>query len=136
LSVSNELQLLASLKYYKNRQNYIQKSLYHLFELSKNFKRTRVDLIELIIQLMRIHSKSQSVQLAATTCIFNLTRQDLHKNIPDTVLSQIVNVIINSMQIYPSTAIVCLFYACSLFGLFFGLIDFQSLSCKKTVYLF
>ena len=103
---SSEPQLMASLKYYKNRHNYVQKSLYHLFELSRSFRETRVPFLEMIIELMYIHSKIQSVQLVATTCIFNLTRQDMYKSIPLNVLSRIITVIISVMQAYPSTAIV------------------------------
>ncbi len=103
---SSEHQLMASLKYYKNRHNYVQKSLYHLFELSRSFRETRVPFLEMIIELMYIHSKIQSVQLVATTCIFNLTRQDMYKSIPLNVLSRIITVIISVMQAYPSTAIV------------------------------
>ena len=87
----------------------MQKSLYHLFELSKNFKESRVGLLALIVELMQIHSKSQSVQLAATTCIFNLTRQELQKNIQVPLLSQTVQIILKSMLYYPSTAIVSAF---------------------------
>ena len=97
---------MASLKYYKNRHNYIQKALYHLFELSRSFRETRVPLIELIVELMHIHGKSQSVQLAATTCIYNLTRQEMPKAIPVQVLSHTVHVILSAMQSYPSTSIV------------------------------
>ena len=103
---SSEHQLMASLKYYKNRHNYVQKSLYHLFELSRNFRETRVQFLEMIVELMYIHNKTQSIQLVATTCIFNLTRQEMYKSVPLPILSQIINVIISVMQAYPSTAIV------------------------------
>ena len=131
---SSEHQLMASLKYYKNRHNYIQKSLYHLFELSRNFRETRVPFLETIVELMYTHSKTQSVQLVATTCIYNLTRQDMYKSVPLYVLSQIINVIINVMQAYPSTAIVIF-----LFDLMFEIQNLLSLylffkSCKKIVY--
>jgi hypothetical protein len=103
---SSEHQLMASLKYYKNRHNYVQKTLYHLFELSRSFRETRVPFLEMIIELMYIHSKIQSVQLVATTCIFNLTRQDMYKCVPLNVISRIITVIISVMQAYPNTAIV------------------------------
>lgn len=106
---SNESQLIASLKQYKTRNIYVQKALYHLFILSRNFQETKIELLELIGELMQIHSKSQGVQLAATTCIFNLTRMNMYTNIPSSVLSQIINSILSTMVNYPNTIIVCFF---------------------------
>ena len=65
---SSEHQLMASLKYYKNRHNYVQKSLYHLFELSRSFRETRVPFLEMIIELMYIHSKIQSILSCRLKC--------------------------------------------------------------------
>lgn len=64
---------------------------------------TRVDLLQLILELMHIHSKSQSVQLAATTCVYNLTKQNLYALIPSSVLSQVINTITTTMLNYPCT---------------------------------
>ena len=103
---ATESQLIASLKYYKTRHNYIQKALYHLFELSRNYQETRVDLLQLIIELMHIHIKSQSVQLTATTCVYNLTKQNLCINIPNSLLTNTVNTILTVMQNYPNSIVV------------------------------
>lgn len=103
---STESQLISSLRHYKTRHIYVQKALYHLFMLTKNYQTTRVDLIQIVIDLMQIHSKSQSVQLAATTCIFNLTRQNLFMNLSANVLTQIINTILATMLNYPNTLIV------------------------------
>lgn len=76
-----------------------------MFSLTKNTQQTRVDLLELIVELMRIHSKSQSVQLAATTCIFNLTQHNCYEQIPANLLTQIVNTVLINMQSFPNNVV-------------------------------
>lgn len=113
---STEAQLVSSLKYYKTRHVYIQKALCHLFMLTRNYQETRVDLLQIVLDLMQIHSKSQSVQLAATTCIYNLTRNNLYVNIPSNVLTQIINIILSAMANYPNISVLqknCLFILCN-----------------------
>ena len=100
---STEPQLVASLRYYKTRHFYIQKSLCHLYMQTKNAHESRPDLLQLIDELMHIHNKSQSVQLAATTCIYNLTRQSLYARVSPSLLTQIINTIIATMLSYPNT---------------------------------
>lgn len=99
---SNEAQVIASLKTYKNRLIYIQKALYHLYLLTRGLQETRLDLLDLIMELMQIHSKSQSVQLAATTCIFNQTKANMYTNVPAHMLSNIINMVLNTMISYPN----------------------------------
>ena len=77
-----------------------------MFELSRNYQETRVDLLQLIIELMHIHIKSQSVQLTATTCVYNLTKQNLCINIPNSLLTNTVNTILTVMQNYPNSIVV------------------------------
>ncbi len=97
--------MIASLKCYKSRHLYVQRALNRLFLLTKNFEETRTDLLLLIIELMQIHNKSQSVQLAATSCVFNLTWQKMNLNnkIPAYIISQIINSILITMQNFPNT---------------------------------
>ena len=103
---STEAQLISSLKHYKPRHNYIQNALYHLFVITRNYEQTRCDILELIIELMNLHNKSQSVQLAATTCICNLTRENLYTAIPKAFLTQIVNSVVTTMQNFPNSILV------------------------------
>ena len=100
---STEQQLISSLKYYKTRHLYIQKALNRLYALTKSFQETRIDLLLLIIELMLIHNKSQSVQLAATSCIFNLTWQKLNPTIPNYIITQIINTVLTTMQNFPNS---------------------------------
>lgn len=102
---STEQQLISSLKYYKTRHLFVQKALNRLFVLTRNFQETRLDLLVLIIELMHAHKLSQSVQLAATSCIFNLTWQKLHLKpcIPSYILTQIINTVLNTMAHFPNT---------------------------------
>lgn len=103
---SNERQIVAALRTYKNRVAYIQKALYHLYILSRGFDETRLDLLELIVELMHVHAKSQGVQLAATTCVFNLTKVNMYTSLPGQVLGQIINTVLNTMANYPNCAAV------------------------------
>jgi len=122
---STESQLMSSLSFYKSRHVYVQKSLYHMFSLTKNMPNTRIDLLELILELMRIHSKSQSVQLAATTCIFNLTQQNCYAQIPADLLTQIVNSVLINMQSFPNNVVIV--QLARIFNLFY----FKQISLRK-----
>ncbi|CAF0733697.1 unnamed protein product [Brachionus calyciflorus] len=113
---STEQQILSSLKYYKSRQTYLQRALYNLFTLTKNYCETRQDLVQNIIEIMILNIKSQSIQLAATTCIYNLTKHNLYLNLPAHLLTQLINTILTIMHSYPNSLILqknCLIILCN-----------------------
>ena len=104
---STEQQLIASLKFYKSRQIFIQKALSKLFLLTKNFQeeeeKNRIDLLLLIVELIQIHSKSQSVQLAATSCVFNFLNNRRSKQIiPNYIVTLTINSILQTMSNFPN----------------------------------
>lgn len=112
---SNEAQTIAALRAYKYRLVYVQKALYHLYILTRNaasadatvsnvmLSTSRQELLEIVVELMQIHSKSQSVQLAATTCIFNLTKDNLYTTITSShMLTQVINLVLTTMINYPN----------------------------------
>jgi hypothetical protein len=108
---STEQQLIASLKFYKSRQIFIQKALSKLFLLTKNFQqeeeKNRIDLLLLIVELIQIHSKSQSVQLAATSCVFNFlnnrrSNNNLKQIIPNYIVTLTINSILQTMSNFPN----------------------------------
>lgn len=103
---STESQIISSLKHYKSRPTYLQKALYNLFILTRNFDVTKADLVQIVIEVMHSNIKSQSIQLAATTCVYNLTKHNLYLNLPQQLLTQLINTILVVMLNYPNTLIV------------------------------
>lgn len=119
---SNEAQTIAALKAYKHRLVYVQKALYHLYILTRNaataaaaadyqnaMQTPRIDLLDIVTEVMQLHAKSQSVQLAATTCIFNLTRDNLYTSVPAHVLTKVINLVLTTMINYPNCQTVIFF---------------------------
>lgn len=99
--VGNESQIKVVLKKYYNKAMYIQKALYHLFQLSNTFKEARPDILELVLLCMASHPLKFPVQLAATACLYNLTKGDLSKNIHPSLLSKGVALTLLAMDQFP-----------------------------------
>jgi Zyg-11 family protein len=51
---------------------------------------------------MSIHINLQSVQMASTACIYNLTRTPLTEQINIKCLAKIIQAIINVMELFPN----------------------------------
>lgn len=60
-------------------------------------------LLELITESMNQHGKLQSVQLAATSCIYCIIIK--HVNLPSELLTKIVNSVLNTMKNFPNNLI-------------------------------
>ncbi|KAG7188107.1 hypothetical protein KM043_015956 [Ampulex compressa] len=71
---ATESQILEALRRYTSRRVYVQKCLFHLFRLTPNFLEPRVDVIKLVLPGMREHPEEFRVQMAATACLYNLTK--------------------------------------------------------------
>ncbi|XP_014245907.1 protein zyg-11 homolog B-like isoform X2 [Cimex lectularius] len=96
--VANEEQILLSLKKYTNRQMYVQKCLYNLFRLTQSFTEARVDIIDLVLNGMELHPESCGVQMAATACLYNLTKSELGTKIHPQTLAKVVNLCLLAME--------------------------------------
>jgi hypothetical protein len=95
--------LIESLTRYRDRSNFVQKILYYIFFLTRSFHSKQQSLlIELILHVMSIHLKSQSVQIASTACIYNLTRATITEQIHVKSLGQIVQATMNVMGTFPN----------------------------------
>ncbi|KAJ8951160.1 hypothetical protein NQ318_021604 [Aromia moschata] len=81
--LGNEKQIKVTLKMYKERSNYVQKALYHLFQLTSTFQEARPDIFDLVLPVMEAHSSRFGVQMAATACLYNLTRGALQEHPPE-----------------------------------------------------
>ncbi|XP_011497736.1 PREDICTED: protein zyg-11 homolog B [Ceratosolen solmsi marchali] len=99
---ATESQILEALRRYPNRPIYVQKCLYHLFRQTAYFKEVRVDVIKLVIPGMREHPQEFRVQMAATACLYNLTKGELATKIHPSVLKQIVDLTLTAMESYPA----------------------------------
>ncbi|XP_018566006.1 protein zyg-11 homolog B-like isoform X2 [Anoplophora glabripennis] len=99
--LGNEEHIKLTLKRHKGRSNYVQKALYHLFQLTSIFKEARPDIFNLVLPVMEAHSSRFGVQMAATACLYNLTRGDLSKNIHPKALSNGVNLTLLAMKTFP-----------------------------------
>lgn len=97
----NEAQVLEALRRYKTRPCYVQKSLYHLFRLTQNYSTPRRDMIEIVTGCARTYKTVFNIQMAATACLFNLTKGELGKILHPRILSDTVKVNLNAMEEFP-----------------------------------
>ncbi|XP_015380158.1 PREDICTED: protein zyg-11 homolog B-like [Diuraphis noxia] len=100
--VVTQEQLLTGLKRYTKRPTYIQKCLYHLFKWTEKYNCPKVDIIQLILNVMNCLSDSFPVQMAATACLYNLTKSDLALNIHPSVLAKVVEATLDAMERFPN----------------------------------
>ncbi|XP_066589972.1 protein zyg-11 homolog B-like [Prorops nasuta] len=99
---ASETQILEALRRYTFRPIYVQKCLFNLFRLTPNFLEPRVDVIKLVLPGMREHPQQFRVQMAATACLYNLTKGELAINIHPSILKQIVDLTLIAMETYPN----------------------------------
>lgn len=99
--LGNEAQIKVTLRRHYERPLYVQKALYHLFQLTSTFQEARPDIFELVLPAMAAHPEKFGVQMAATACLYNLTRGDLSKQIHPKALSRGVHLTLNAMECFP-----------------------------------
>ncbi|XP_025110002.1 protein zyg-11 homolog B-like [Pomacea canaliculata] len=95
-------QLMEALRRYVNRSVYIQKTLFRLFTFSQGFVKPREDIIKLVLPGMKMHPKQLGVQMAATACLYNLTKGELGPRIHPACLQQVVNLTLQAMENFPN----------------------------------
>ncbi|XP_011312713.1 protein zyg-11 homolog B isoform X2 [Fopius arisanus] len=100
--MATETQILEALRRYPHRPVYVQKCLYNLFRLTPYFNEARVDVIQLVLPGMRAHPDEFRVQMAATACLYNLTKGELAMRIHPNILKQIVDLTLVAMESYPN----------------------------------
>jgi len=72
-----ENQIILSLEVYKDRALYTREALKSLFTVCGHWTERRPDVIELVLQVLRSHPDDHLLQLAATACLYNLTKNDI-----------------------------------------------------------
>lgn len=98
----SEAQIIEALKRYPTRPLYFQKSLYHLFSLTKAYTVPKVDVIKLILPGMEAHPRQLSIQMAATACLYNLSKGDMGQKIHPKWLCRIVELTMVAMENFPT----------------------------------
>ncbi|KAL0277796.1 UNVERIFIED_CONTAM: hypothetical protein PYX00_004958 [Menopon gallinae] len=100
--IACEAQILESLKRYSTRPLYVQKTLYNLFRLTPTYMSSiRVDVIKLVLKGMALHPTQFGVQMAATACLYNLTKGELAEKIHPSVLKEVVELTLTAMENFP-----------------------------------
>lgn len=100
---ATEQQILNSLKSYADRPAFIQKSLCYLYNYTINdMNEPRIDMIEIILSVLKKHSKVIGIQMAATACLYNLTKGKIADKIHPSWLGRVVNATLVAMETFPN----------------------------------
>ncbi|KAK3092105.1 hypothetical protein FSP39_025250 [Pinctada imbricata] len=99
---ANERQIVEALRRYVNRSNYVQKSLYTLFRLTQVMTEPREDIIKIVLPAMKTHLKQIGVQMAATACLYNLTKGEVGPRVHPACLKEVVNLTLTAMENFPN----------------------------------
>jgi len=105
---ASEGQILEALKRYVTRPQYVQKTLYHLFRMTTGTNEPRIDMnvprSDVIMNVLTCANKYPSVfgiQMAATACLFNLSKAELGSKIHPKILRDIVKTDLDAMENFP-----------------------------------
>jgi len=104
-----EAQIMESLNRYLPRPQYIQKTLYYLFRMTAGnnydvnieMKIPRIDIIHKVLSCAREYPTVFPIQMAATACLFNLSKPDLGSKIHPKILKEIVKTDLDAMETFP-----------------------------------
>lgn len=61
----------------------------------------RVDIIKLVLKGMALHPMQFGVQMAATACLYNLTKGELAAKIHPSILKDVVELTLTAMENFP-----------------------------------
>lgn len=95
-------QLMEALRRYTGRAVYVQKTLFKLFGFSSGLAEPREDIIKLVLPSMKSHPRQLGVQMAATACLYNLTKGELGPKIHPACLQQVVDLTLQAMENFPN----------------------------------
>ncbi|XP_069006152.1 protein zyg-11 homolog isoform X1 [Embiotoca jacksoni] len=99
---ANETQICEALRRYTEREGFVREALFHLFSLTHIMEKPRPDILKLVVLGMKNHPATLNVQLAASACVFNLTKQDLAAGMPVRLLSTITQLLLEAMRTFPN----------------------------------
>ncbi|TNM87459.1 hypothetical protein fugu_005680 [Takifugu bimaculatus] len=99
---ANEMQICEALRRYSEREGFVREALFHLFSLTHVMEKPRPDILKLVVLGMKNHPATLNVQLAASACVFNLTKQDLAAGMPVRLLSTVTQLLLEAMRTFPN----------------------------------
>lgn len=97
---ANETQICEALRRYSEREGFVREALFHLFSLTHVMEKPRPDILKLVVLGMKNHPATLNVQLAASACVFNLTKQDLAAGMPVRLLSTVTQLLLEAMRTF------------------------------------
>nr|KAF6445718.1 zyg-11 family member B, cell cycle regulator [Molossus molossus] len=65
-------------------------------------EKTKPEILKLVVTGMRNHPMNLPVQLAASACVFNLTKQDLAVGMPVRLLADVTHLLLKAMEHFPN----------------------------------
>ncbi|XP_066532635.1 protein zyg-11 homolog [Hoplias malabaricus] len=99
---ANETQICEALRRYSEREGFVREALFHLFSLTHVMEKARPDILKLVALGMKNHPTTLNVQLAASACVFNLTKQDLAYWMPVRLLGNVTQLLLEAMKTFPN----------------------------------
>uniref|UniRef100_A0A8B9KBR2 Zyg-11 homolog (C. elegans) n=1 Tax=Astyanax mexicanus TaxID=7994 RepID=A0A8B9KBR2_ASTMX len=99
---ANETQICEALRRYSEREGFVREALFHLFSLTHVMEKARPDILKLVALGMKNHPTTLNVQLAASACVFNLTKQDLAFGMPVRLLGNVTQLLLEAMKTFPN----------------------------------
>uniref|UniRef100_A0A667YX73 Zyg-11 family member, cell cycle regulator n=1 Tax=Myripristis murdjan TaxID=586833 RepID=A0A667YX73_9TELE len=99
---ANETQICEALRRYSEREGFVREALFHLFSLTHVMEKPRPDILKLVVLGMKNHPATLNVQLAASACVFNLTKQDLAAGMPVRLLGTVTQLLLEAMRTFPN----------------------------------
>ncbi|XP_071485050.1 protein zyg-11 homolog B-like [Diadema antillarum] len=99
---ATEGQVIEALKRYTDRHDYVHKLLCCLFSMTQFLEKPRPDLVKIILPQMRAHPRVLGVQMAASACLYNLTKHQLGEGVHVSVLSEMVGLVLDAMETFYS----------------------------------
>jgi len=97
---ANEKQVLEALRRYHYRPKYIEKALYHLFQLTNGYTDPREDFIRNVLRAARQYPSVYNIQMAVTACLYNLCHGDLAVKLHPHILRDVVNTDLDAMETF------------------------------------
>uniref|UniRef100_A0A8D0DVN4 Zyg-11 family member A, cell cycle regulator n=1 Tax=Salvator merianae TaxID=96440 RepID=A0A8D0DVN4_SALMN len=97
----NETQISEALKRYSDRACFVKEAFFHLFTQTCFMRITKPEILKLVIIGMRNHPLDLAVQLTASACALNLTRQGLAAGMPVRLLSSVIQLLLKAMETFP-----------------------------------
>uniref|UniRef100_A0A8C9W516 Zyg-11 family member, cell cycle regulator n=1 Tax=Scleropages formosus TaxID=113540 RepID=A0A8C9W516_SCLFO len=99
---ANETQICEALRRYTERECFVREALFHLFNHTHVMEKPRPDILKLVVLGMQNHPVTLHVQLAASACVFNLTKQDLAAGMPVHLLGTVTQLLLEAMRNFPN----------------------------------